>query len=780
MKMFMKTDVKARVFCWRSLLPAVSFDRLLKQLSLSGLTVAMSNVVFAGPLNPSGDYSQAQLHWSPKFRSTVIVSGGLAVSVNLSPSSSIAPVSGSRSGSSGVSPSGLQAGLQAGLQLDRRMAREQRIRLSTYALDERMQKIMDERLIYPFSSPGILGDEDHQRLASIVTGRASGLNNLNDFARVPKGEVSRAELDAVVTRLLPESDEKLVLHKPLTAEETRFLSGLLLYQNSDKCAPAVGIFQKLSKAKGWEAESKYYLAMCSRKLGLETDFYERAAQILETQDAHYSRLILSEMAYDLPYEFTERIGEALVKIVQAPQLRSRVLTLNPSDPMSRVSGNIAYYIAQYGSGTERFKLALEWARKVPADHPRFLAARFLEALSEYQAGAKSKALQIQEELISDVKTERAQNEFQALVALNVARMYFQEKDFKKAQIAFLMVGKDHPLWLQSLTELGWSQLLAGDYEGAIGNMYSMQSPFFSNVYKADSYVIRTIGYLNLCQYGDAYRSLSRLEKEYRPYLDKISQFMAAKLSHYQAVGDYLRAPAGTKEVAGLPVMVIREMARQRDFTNLQKGLNRQIDERGIYAQLSSQVEEQLGAVRKAVTHSRRQSELLRDEIARLPMNAEREQQRKNLNQQLQRELAILNRHFFQIDLFNEAKTAMSDYSRDVTANADSRMSSMKKRLEQVLVKRLSQIKNDLALALENNELLRYEVFAGSGENIRYQVAGGEAANRLPASVIPKSKSLQWDFDGEYWEDEIGHYRSSLKNNCPESSYRQQASLGGNQ
>ncbi|MCB0411492.1 MAG: hypothetical protein KDD22_03130, partial [Bdellovibrionales bacterium] len=59
---------------------------------------------------------------------------------------------------------------------------------------------------------------------------------------------------------------------------------------------------------------------------------------------------------------------------------------------------------------------------------------------------------------------------------------------------------------------------------------------------------------------------------------------------------------------------------------------------------------------------------------------------------------------------------------------------------------------------------------GAGENIRYQVAGGQVkgtANRVPANVKPQ-KILNWNFDGEYWVDEIGSYRSSLENLCPQS------------
>jgi hypothetical protein len=31
------------------------------------------------------------------------------------------------------------------------------------------------------------------------------------------------------------------------------------------------------------------------------------------------------------------------------------------------------------------------------------------------------------------------------------------------------------------------------------------------------------------------------------------------------------------------------------------------------------------------------------------------------------------------------------------------------------------------------------------------------------------KALNWKFKGEIWEDEVGHYRSSLKNVCPQES-----------
>lgn len=660
-----------------------------------------------------------------------------------------------------------------------KIGREDKIKASKYGLDDRMQQVMNDRVLHPFASPDLLLPAEFNALQKIATGMPTNAKSVRDVVFSPKGKVNREAFDKLVINLKPEMQLKLANFKELTQDEMRLLSGLLLYQQGDKCAAAVGIFHKLSKSSGFQAEADYYLAMCSRKLGLETDFFERATRILESQDVHYSRKILKEVGYDIPYEFTDRLGLALFKIAQPGE---GAKTANPTRIMDKldpkIQGNIAYLITEFAASTERFKTALDWSAKVPDDHPRRLQSRFLRALAEYQSGSKDRALKSQEELISDLGTDKEKAEFQALVALNVARMYFQEQKFKPAHEAFLKVYKDHPMWLTSLTEMAWSQLQSGDYEGAIGNMYSIQSPFFTAVYKPESYVIRTVGYLNLCQYGDAYRTLSILERDYRPYLDRMEKYTSAKPQYYQTVKNFMNAPKGAKEVDGLPVQVIREMARHRDFTNMQKALNRQIDERVSYAKLEGEVEKSLKRAQWLATNSRRRIDDLRKQLGLLKKKPELEQNRVQWQVALEKEMDELNGHFFQVDLFTDAKKTLPDYRKDVVGGAEKRLTVMRGQMERTLSNRLLRLKTDLARILENNELLRYEVFAGSGENIRYQVAGGEKGNRVAASVIPKSKSLQWDFDGEYWEDEIGHYRSSLKNNCPEAARIQHASIEG--
>ncbi len=648
------------------------------------------------------------------------------------------------------------------------VTKESKIDSQTYRLSTDSEKKFADYAIAPITSPEVIGAKVFQDM-----NRAQPTTQNPQFAKMNASKfepVTHADLDKVEWMSTMDTPINLIKFTPLSADEIRLLNGILLYRQGDKCAVAVSLFYPLTKTAFYESEGNYFLAMCSKQLGLMTDFYEKSRRVFEAEDLHYSKKLFKVLSEDVPPEVIDGLGKALFK------LSANKKAFEDVDPI--VKGNVYFILANFGAKTERFKTTLSYSQLVPEKHPKFLEAQFLRALAEYETGDKVKAMEIQENLIKQLALDKKNDEFQALVALNLARMQFQEKKFKEARENFLKVSKDHPMWVQSLTEMGWSQLQMSDFGGAIGNMYSLQSPFFNAVYKPESYVIRTIGYLNLCQYGDAYKTLSILEKQYRPVLDKMVSYQSGSGHQaYQTIKTYISSKVAINEVDGLPAPVIREMARHKDFLVRQLALNRQSEERDIYTRLDRDVEISLAKAQATVTKSRAKIELLKKNIILAGNNGLQAEAKKQMESDLEHEFKTLNAQFFQIDLFNDAKKAVSAYRAESVKLAEQRIAASKVELESTLQKRLTSMKEDLIRILDNNELLRYEVYSGSGENIRFQVAGGEKSNRVPASVLPKSKSLQWDFDGEYWEDEIGHYRSSLKNNCPDS---RQARNGGEQ
>nr|HMN69933.1 hypothetical protein [Bdellovibrionales bacterium] len=147
---------------------------------------------------------------------------------------------------------------------------------------------------------------------------------------------------------------------------------------------------------------------------------------------------------------------------------------------------------------------------------------------------------------------------------------------------------------------------------------------------------------------------------------------------------------------------------------------------------------------------------------------------KELNQfnaglKLEKERTIGYR--FQLTMLEQSRQGYLEFQKKSQGKLDTESVTLARNAGSKLQKRADGMRTEMKRVLENNEFLRYEVFSGSGENIRYQVAGGEVSgttNRIPASIRP-AKMMNWNFDGEFWEDEIGSYRSSLTNACPQTA-----------
>jgi hypothetical protein len=261
-----------------------------------------------------------------------------------------------------------------------------------------------------------------------------------------------------------------------------------------------------------------------------------------------------------------------------------------------------------------------------------------------------------------------------------------------------------------------------------------------------------------------------LEQDYRDWENKLTAYLNAKNAPgaYETVKQYLRAKSNT-DVAGLPYQLVREAARGREFLNIQTAINTKTDEIGLYSGVSDKIRREKDAVRIRAEQARRRAEALQAKLATLQKTGVKGAPIEELKRNIERERAHSVPNRYVLEIFEQSQQAFGRFQRSSQAKIVESQRKLAGDANKVLSNRFASMKSEMAKILESNEFLRYEIFAGSGENIRYQVAGGQTSNdnRLPASVKPQ-KMLNWSFDGEFWEDEIGNYRSSLRNNCPKS------------
>lgn len=536
----------------------------------------------------------------------------------------------------------------------------------------------------------------------------------------------------------------------IPADEYKMLQALIFLEYQKKYDLAMSLFVELMDKPDFRTQALYHYAKTSHGLGLYSEFRQKMIQVTnETKDL----------------ELKKRATEALVSNIKSLETSDIELI----DPLVEafdidVDTNDAYLLkkAKYYSNKGNLGQLEAALTFIPMTSPLYPEAQLLKAVFNYRQGQVDTAINDLESVWPMVESDK-KNQIRNLSALTLARLYFQKGDYKTAYKTYIKIDKSSPSWLQAMVETAWTQILAGDHEGAAGNMFSLHTDFFKKSYAPDTYIVRTVGYLNLCQFGDGMSVLNDLKKRYTPVQQKLEGYQKANKEpekYYDLVKTWLKN-TDLQEVEGLPRAFIVELARHPSFTNTQKQINNYEDENIRFNKIT------IDLIRK-------------EKEARLNML-----KAKNELAVLKREkvtgssLAAAERKFLAVGVEHMIVSRAREGIKKMRLLALERLDNEKLNLRNLAAKTLQGRYNEFVTALANlvdqKEVLSYEIYSGAGEHIRFQMAGGEVKEREPAALSPEEKeSYKWKFKGEVWEDEIGHYRSSLKNVCPTDDLAQAA------
>lgn len=538
--------------------------------------------------------------------------------------------------------------------------------------------------------------------------------------------------------------------KELTPSEQRLLEAQIVLEKHDNPASALGLLVELvgDKDKSVQLEARFTYAMAARKIGLASEY--RATMMKIMVDNKDNK------------EWGRRATESLVREVEALEIPDmKVLMTEVARHEVETDGNDAYnfYVAKYNLEAGDLTQVEDALKNIPEKSKYRVDSLLVSALSAYRQGNAALA---EVQLETMLKEADKENSLRSIGALTLARIRFQRGEYKDASKAYLEVDKSNALWLQAMTEQAWTQILLQDYEGAAGNMFSLHTDFFKNAFAPESYSARSVAYLNLCQYGDGSQTLTNFKHKYGPLVVRLEKYRSEKKAaqdDYDTVKTWLKN-SDLKEVNGLPRSFIVELARHPSFTRTQNQINNFEDELDRFASATIS----LLQLEKDLT--RKQNDM-REEMQKIKV---RREERKEIAATVKQRLDELERDLatakIRYDLAKRARGFIKDARARAVARIDAEKVILKERASKALRHRLETLTADLSHVLEQNEVLQYEILAGAGEHLRAQSAGAEMGGKKPEMPKADGKSTTWSFKGEIWEDEVGHYRSSLKNVCP--------------
>ena len=532
----------------------------------------------------------------------------------------------------------------------------------------------------------------------------------------------------------------------------RLLEALLLSQITDTTPLSIGLASPLLKIKETKSAALEILGRSLINLKIRTGGMEHLMKLAELEkDTPLARMAVLQALNSL-MKNDKNETQFFSTFVQKLKLKDSELQ--------------NYSLAQARIAIDEKDLQKAWdtLSHVPAESPQFAEAEFLRAIVQYRSNDLTEAQNKLEGLLQ--KTENLSKDLKSLSAGTLAQIYFQKGQYKQAYETYRFVDPDHPIWLETLVESAWSQILNKDYEGAAGNMFSLHTNFFKGAYKPESYIVRTVSYLQLCQFGDALSVLTDFLRKYKFAQKQLQNYKQQNPNHLDIIREFLKSGA-PKSFAGLPRSLLIEIARDPKFIALQKQLNEVEEDINKMNLMTNKIDEfDMVLLQKQNKYTK----LLQDLNGHI----------KKIQNPLQLE-ALLNekssheRHIQKYTLLRkivlDAKNGVLFENQLLLPIWNTRKLKIKNEQTLALQDSFINLEKDLSHWLDQSELLFYEIHNGAGEHLRYQMASTND-RRAPASNLnefkKEDKDQQWTFDGEIWEDEVGHYRSSLKNVCPDN------------
>ncbi len=534
--------------------------------------------------------------------------------------------------------------------------------------------------------------------------------------------------------------QNLVEIKP---EEYKMIQALIFNDYHKKYDLAMSLFVELMDIPQFKQQATYHYATTALAQKLYSEFRHKMIKVAtEATDQTLKKMAVESLVQNIKLLEVSDIGK-IDPLVTGQDIDT---ALFPAYLLKKAK----YDLDRGNLGEVEESLSL-----IQTTAPEYKEGVLLKAVFNYRQGQVDVAIQDLEMLWPLIETQK-KDPVRNLAALTLARLYFQKSNYADAYKNYLRVDKSSGQWLQSMVEQAWTQVLSGDNIGAAGNMFALHTNYFQKAYAPETYIVRTVGYLNLCQYGDGVSVLGDLKKKYTSIYSNIKSFQTKPgddMKYYDLIKTWMKN-VNANEIEGLPRSFVVELARHPNYTSVQKQINNYEDENSRFNKITV--------------------DLIRNErTARLEMLKAKNAYTaaKNQNKSAS-EIQAAEKKYLAIGTEHAITAKAREGIKKMREAAVIRLVSEKKDLvtkaSSNLKARYAQFSSVLEGLIDQNEVLSYEIYSGAGEHIRYQMAGGEAQEKETRNLATeKSKDgYEWKFKEEVWDDEIGHFRSSLKNVCP--------------
>lgn len=199
--------------------------------------------------------------------------------------------------------------------------------------------------------------------------------------------------------------------------------------------------------------------------------------------------------------------------------------------------------SKYNQG--EFDQAIDLFKQVDSRSKYYIHARFFEGISFIRLRKAQPAARAFREILEalekgDVEGIDDEDRMRDLAWISLARVYYtaanRTNEAGERQVDGVLLGNaveawtqidtESEYWLDSLFEASWAFFLADEYARALGNIHTLNSPYFTGAYYPEALVLKAVVFFSNCQMENASAVVGQYHEKYDPIRMKLEEILA--------------------------------------------------------------------------------------------------------------------------------------------------------------------------------------------------------------------------------------------------------------
>lgn len=225
-----------------------------------------------------------------------------------------------------------------------------------------------------------------------------------------------------------------------------------------------------------------------------------------------------------------------------------------------VRGQMAYLAARESVRKESYGVALGILKMVPQGDPLYAEARSLEGIVLSKQGRWEDALKAFE--AASAAGRDKDQKFRDLLTLNTARAWYGSGNYPKAILTYALVSRGSPQWPDATFERAWAHFRLDDFNGALGQLLSLDNAFFADFYYPEADQLRIYSMFLMCKLPESEEQIAAFTAKYTPVKSALDGWVSKTPSEAFEAARAFREKGDT---SGLPTMILRPWATEERF-----------------------------------------------------------------------------------------------------------------------------------------------------------------------------------------------------------------------